>query len=73
MPAHGWRMERASIQPTWTGACDTCIPHVSSFGYEVGTNGGKVLAEVINTFELCSLDKITEALHATVVHYRPTM
>ena len=36
-------------------------------------NGGNVFAELINTVEVCSLGQITEALHSTVGHYRPTV
>jgi methylmalonyl-CoA mutase len=36
-------------------------------------SGGNVFAELINTVETCSLGQITEALHSTVGHYRPTV
>lgn len=36
-------------------------------------SGGNVFEELINTVEVCSLGQITEALHETVGHYRPTV
>jgi methylmalonyl-CoA mutase N-terminal domain/subunit len=39
----------------------------------VTDRGGNVFEELINTVEVCSLGQITEALHETVGHYRPTV
>jgi len=39
----------------------------------IADSGGNVFAELINTVEVCSLGQITQALHATVGHYRPTV
>ena len=59
---------------------DENLPHQLRLelpGHEVITvaymNWSGVFAELINTVETCSLGQITEALHATVGHYRPTV
>jgi methylmalonyl-CoA mutase len=36
-------------------------------------SGGNVFEELINTVEVCSLGQITECLHESVGHYRPTV
>ena len=36
-------------------------------------NGGNVFAELIEAVEVCSLGQITECLHETVGHFRPTV
>lgn len=40
---------------------------------KVVDSGGNVFAELIQTVEHCSLGQITERLHQTVGHYRPTI
>ena len=36
-------------------------------------NGGKTFAELIEAAEVCSLGQITDCLHETVGHFRPTV